>query len=83
MSKFARSKQEMWRLTVSLLFVAGFAGVAGAHTLSTDEGLLPQLHHQVLGLHHLPLTAILIVSGIVIMWRYLHCNARQHGGHTQ
>ncbi len=64
----------MRQLILSLLLVAGFAGVAGAHTLSTDEGLLSQMHHQILGLHHLPLTAILIFSGIVVIWWYLHYN---------
>jgi len=47
--------------------------VADAHTLAADDGLPLQLLHQVLGLHHIPLTAILVVAGIVLLGlRYKH-----------
>ena len=78
MSKYARRG-----LTLSLLPVAGLPCIAGAHTLAGEENLLAQLHHQLLGMHHLPLTAILIVSGIAVLWRYLHYIARQNGRHNR
>jgi heme/copper-type cytochrome/quinol oxidase subunit 3 len=43
---------------------------AYAHTLSIHEGLAA-LYHQVLGMHHLPITILLVVIGIVLIrnWR--------------
>jgi hypothetical protein len=64
------------RLILSLYLVSGVASVAGAHTLSGDERLLSQLGHQLLGLHHLPLTAILVLGGIVL-FRQLHRSRRR------
>ena len=55
-------------LTLSLF--AGVARVADAHTLASDDGLPLQLLHQALGLHHIPLTAILIIAGIVLLRRH-------------
>ena len=43
---------------------AVFAGSAGAHTLGADEGLASQLWHELLGMHHLPLTLLLVVAGL-------------------
>jgi hypothetical protein len=45
--------------------------VAGAHTLAGDDGLPAQLVHQVLSLHHLPVTTLLIVGVIAVVriWR--------------
>lgn len=54
------------RLILSLYLVSGFAGVANAHTLSGNENFPLQLGHQLLGLHHLPLTAILLFGSIVL-----------------
>ena len=45
--------------------------MAGAHPLSGNESLPLQLGHQLLGLHHLPLTAILLFGSIVLYW-FLH-----------
>jgi len=59
-----------------LCLVSGFAGVADAHTLPGNENLPLQLGHQLLGLHHLPLTAILLCGGIVL-YRTLHISARR------
>lgn len=45
--------------------------MAVAHTLGNEDGLVVQLWHQLLGLHHFPLTVLLIVAGILILrtWR--------------
>jgi len=40
------------------------AAAADAHTLPADEDLPLQLGHQLLGLHHLPLTLLLAGAGI-------------------
>ncbi len=70
------------RLILSLWLVSGVAGVADAHTLSGDEYLLAQLGHQLLGLHHLPLTAILIFGGIVL-FRFLRKTGRRDSRRLQ
>jgi hypothetical protein len=59
------------RLLLSLFLLAGLSRVAEAHTLGGDDGILVQLGHQLLGLHHLPLTLLLIVGGILLFryWR--------------
>jgi hypothetical protein len=36
-----------------------------AHTLDAGEGLVSQLGHELLGWHHLPLTLLLVVVGVV------------------
>ena len=45
--------------------------MAVAHTLGNEDGVILQLWHQILGLHHFPLTALMIVIGIVLFrsWR--------------
>jgi len=61
------------RKILTLFLFAGVMRVADAHTLAADDGLPLQLLHQVLGLHHIPLTAILVVAGIVLLGlRYKH-----------
>ena len=66
------------RTLLTLLLFAGVTRAADAHTLASDDGLPLQLLHQVLGLHHIPLAAILIVAGIVLLrLRYKH---GKHGG---
>jgi heme/copper-type cytochrome/quinol oxidase subunit 3 len=54
----------------TLALLAGFVSPAYAHTLSIHEGLAA-LYHQVLGMHHLPITILLVVIGIVLIrnWR--------------
>lgn len=47
------------------LLLAATAGTASAHTLGPDDGLIAQLEHELLGLHHVPLTLLLVVVGIV------------------
>ena len=46
------------------LVVLGAAGIAAAHPLGPEQGLLDQLGHQLLGSHHLPLLLI-IVAGLL------------------
>ena len=60
----------MKKLIVTLTLLAGFVSPAHAHTLSIHEGLTA-LYHQVLGIHHLPITMLLVVIGIVLIrnWR--------------
>lgn len=41
--------------------------MAVAHTLGNEDGLIVQIWHQLLGLHHLPITALLIVGVIVVL----------------
>jgi len=67
------------RLILISYLVSGVAGVAGAHAHSGDESLPLQLGHQLLGLHHLPLMAILLFAGIVF-YRSLHKSARRDSG---
>ena len=59
------------RQLLALTLIPGFSGIAAAHTLDDKDGLVTQLYHQVLGSHHMPLTLLLIVGGIVLMrqWR--------------
>lgn len=49
----------MRQLAGLLLFIA-FVGTAGAHEVAGDAGILERLGHEVLGLHHLPVTVILV-----------------------
>lgn len=45
--------------------------MAAAHTLGNEDGFVVQLWHQLLGLHHFPLTVLLIVVGTLLLhsWR--------------
>ncbi len=49
----------------ALILFAGLPAVTSAHTLAGDEGLISQLQHELLGGHHLPLTILLVVVGVV------------------
>lgn len=60
----------MKRLMTSLVLLAGTSGIALAHNLPGDEGLITQLDHQLLGLHHLPLTILLVIAGIWLFRRW-------------
>ncbi len=56
------------RLITSLLILAGVSETATAHT---GGGLLPEaLSHQVFGLHHLPLTILLVIAAVVVIRRW-------------
>lgn len=70
------------RLVLSSYLVLGFAGVAGAHALAGDESIADRLGHQLLGLHHLPFTAIVIFGSIVVCG-FLYKNAQRGNNHPQ
>ena len=55
------------KLISGLIIFIGTAEVAGAHGLDCNAGLADQLSHQVLGLHHLPVTVILIAAGLIML----------------
>ena len=57
----------MKRLFTFLSF-AGIAGVANAHVLDQHRGIVDQLAHQLLGVHHLPVLLI-IALGAWLAWR--------------
>jgi spore maturation protein SpmA len=44
--------------------------IAVAHTLGSDHSLAERMSHQLLGSHHLPLTILLIVVGVVALWTF-------------
>ncbi|MDH3614446.1 MAG: hypothetical protein OEU90_02245 [Gammaproteobacteria bacterium] len=54
------------RKTLSLFLFAGMTRIADAHTLTSDDGLPMQLVHQLLGSHHLPMTALIVLAGILV-----------------
>jgi len=58
------------RQLLALILIPGISGIAAAHPLDDKDGLVTQLYHQVLGSHHLPLTMLLIVGGIVLLRRW-------------
>ena len=55
------------RIYLGLLLLAGVSRIASAHTLGNEDGVLVQLWRQLLGLHHFPLTILLLVAGIVVL----------------
>jgi hypothetical protein len=55
------------RLFSSLIVLIGSADVAGAHSLGSGYSLADQLTHQVVGLHHLPMTIFLIAAGVILL----------------
>jgi hydrogenase/urease accessory protein HupE len=59
------------RKYLTLFLLMAMAPVASAHTAPSEDGLVSQLVHQLLGLHHLPLTALILVAGILALrvWR--------------
>ena len=56
----------MKKRIVTLTLLAGFVSPAYAHTLSVHEGLTA-LYHQLLGIHHLPITILLVVIAIALL----------------
>lgn len=55
----------MRKLVAGLVLLTGFTSPAFAHTLSFHDGIAA-FYHQLLGAHHLPLTALLLVIGIAL-----------------
>ena len=53
----------MRQLTGLFLLIA-LAGTAGAHETAGNVGILERLGHEVFGLHHLPVTLILV--GVIL-----------------
>ncbi len=53
-------------IPISFILLA-VSAAADAHTLAADEGISLQLGHQILSLHHLPLTALLLIGGIFLV----------------
>lgn len=57
----------MKKQTAIFFLLAGLSSPAVAHTLSLQDGAAA-LYHQVLGMHHLPLTVLLIVIGAALFF---------------
>jgi hypothetical protein len=56
------------RLITSLLILAAASETATAHT---GGGLLPEaLSHQLLGLHHLPFSILLVIATVIVIRRW-------------
>jgi hydrogenase/urease accessory protein HupE len=55
----------------ALFLLMAMMPVANAHTTASEDGFLVQLLHQFLGLHHLPLTLLIVVGGALALraWR--------------
>jgi hypothetical protein len=50
-----------------LFIIFGAVDIAVAHSLSDDHGIAEQVGHQLAGIHHLPLTILLIAAGFVVL----------------
>lgn len=50
---------------ISGTFLLALTAGAHAHTLAGDESLVVRLGHQLLGSHHLPLTILLVIVGVI------------------
>ena len=57
----------MKNLITSIALLAGLSSTAYAHPLSPHDGLAA-IYHQLLGIHHLPVTVLLIVIGIALFY---------------
>lgn len=55
----------MRRLASLCLLIAGL-GTAHAHEMTGDASILERLSHELVGLHHLPVTIVLVVAGVVL-----------------
>lgn len=53
-------------IPISIVLLA-VSATTDAHTPATGESFPLQLGHQILGLHHLPLTALLLIGGIFLV----------------
>ncbi len=54
------------RLTSGIFLMIAVSAQANAHTLAGDESIPLQIGHQLLGVHHLPLTLLLVTGGIIL-----------------
>ena len=57
---------------VTLLSIAGLAGVANAHVLEEGHSLGDQVSHQLLSMHHLPM--LLVIA--LVVWLAFRANRR-------
>jgi hypothetical protein len=55
------------RLISSLLIILGATDIAVAHSLDGSHGLAEQVGHQLIGIHHFPLTILLIAAGYIAL----------------
>jgi hypothetical protein len=55
------------RLISGLLILFGAADIVAAHSLDGGHGLAEQVGHQLLGLHHLPFTVLVIAAGLLAL----------------
>lgn len=53
-----------------LFLLLAASAAANAHTLGADAGMPSQIEHQFFGVHHLPLTVLLIIGGIMLFRRF-------------
>ena len=57
-------------VTVVAVLFAVIPTAASAHVLDDVHGVVAQLGHQLLGLHHLPFTLLLVVIGVGLFRRW-------------
>ncbi len=65
----------MKRFLTGLLLTTA-ASSASAHTLASEEGLLTQLQHELMGAHHLPVTLLLLAGGFFVIRRLTRRSTR-------
>jgi hypothetical protein len=56
----------MKRFLAGLAFAATYAGIACAHSLPIEDGVVRAVDHELFGWHHLPMTLLLIVIGVAL-----------------
>jgi len=54
------------RALTSIMMLTGLVTAAQAHTLAASDGVVTALEHEIFGLHHLPVTLLLVVIGVVL-----------------
>lgn len=59
------------RLKLFILSIALAAQPAYAHVLDSQDDLPDRLVHQLVGVHHLPVTLLLVVLGVIVAHRWL------------
>jgi len=59
----------MKKLLAGLVLLTGFTSPAFAHTLSFHDGMAA-FYHQLLGMHHLPFTMMLVVIVFALIWSW-------------
>ena len=54
------------RRLAALCMLIGTPGLASAHETVSGAGIVEQIGHELFGLHHLPVTLILVVAGVLL-----------------